>query len=134
VKPWLLFMKAATSSEYPVARGLNCNAAKYAVELLNHYPTTAVPEGKTPRQLLLEHMGAANPVPNHYCFRKFGEPGWVYIPKDRRVQGNKFAPRATKTYFIGPEGSRICLMWNPEAQKEVRTSNVTFASATLLDA
>ena len=49
-------------------------AAKYAVELLNHYPTTAVPDGKTPRQLLLEHTGAANPVPNLCSFRKFGEP------------------------------------------------------------
>jgi hypothetical protein len=88
-------------------------AAKYAVELLNHYPTTAVPDGKTPRQLLLKHMGAANPVPNLCSFRKFGEPGWVHIPKDRRVQGEKFAPRATKMYFIGREGSdftsRICV-------------------------
>jgi hypothetical protein len=109
-------------------------AAKYAVELLNHYPTTAVPDGKTPRQLLLEHMGAANPVPNLCSFRKFGEPGWVHIPKERRVQGNKFAPRATKMYFIGRESSRIYLMWNTETQKEVRTSSVTFASAPLLDA
>jgi hypothetical protein len=109
-------------------------AAKYAVELLNHYPTTSVPDGKTPRQLLLEHMGAANPVPNLCSFRKFGEPGWVYIPKDRRVQGEKFAPRAIKMYFIGREGSRLYLMWNPETQKEVRTSSVTFASAPLLDA
>jgi hypothetical protein len=60
-------------------------AAKYAVELLNHYPTTAVPNGKTPRQLLLEHIGASNPVPNLCSFRKFGEPGWVHIPKERRV-------------------------------------------------
>jgi hypothetical protein len=37
-------------------------------------------------------------------------------------------------YFIGREGSRIYLMWNMETQKEVRTSSVTFASATLLDA
>jgi hypothetical protein len=37
-------------------------------------------------------------------------------------------------YFIGREGSRIYLMWNPETQKEVRTTSVTFASAPLLDA
>jgi hypothetical protein len=109
-------------------------AAKYAVELQNHYPTTAIPDGKTPRQLLLEHIGAANPVPDLYSFRKFGEPGWVHIPKERRVQGEKFAPRAIKMYFIGREGSRIYLMWNPETQKEVRTTSVTFASAPLLDA
>jgi hypothetical protein len=85
-------------------------AAKYAVELQNYYPTTAIPDGKTPRQLLLEHMGAANPVPNLYSFRKFGEPGWVHIPKERRVQGKKFAPRAVKMYFIGRKSSRIYLM------------------------
>jgi hypothetical protein len=109
-------------------------AAKYAVELLNHYPTTAVLDSKTPRQLLLEHIGVANPVPNLCSFRKFGEPGWVHIPKERRVQGEKFAPRAIKMYFIGREGSRIYLMWNLATQKEVRTSSVTFASAPLLDA
>jgi hypothetical protein len=81
-------------------------AAKYAVELQNYYPTTAILDGKTPRQLLLKHMGAANLVPNLYSFCKFGEPGWVYIPKERRVQGKKFAPRAIKMYFISREGSR----------------------------
>jgi hypothetical protein len=39
-------------------------AARYAVELLNHYPTTAVPCGKTPRQMLLEHMKVVNPLEN----------------------------------------------------------------------
>jgi len=37
-------------------------------------------------------------------------------------------------YFTGRESSCIYLMWNPETQKEVRTTNVTFASAPLLDA
>jgi hypothetical protein len=110
-------------------------AATYAVELLNYYLTTAVPDDKTPQQLLLEHTGAANPVPNLCNFRKFGEPGWVYIPKERRVQGEKFAPRATKMYFVGREGSRIYIMWDPVAKKVVRSSSVTFASCDdLLDA
>jgi hypothetical protein len=110
-------------------------AATYAVELLNHYPTTAVPDDKTPQQLLLEHTGAANPVSNLCTFRKFGEPGWVHIPKERRVQGEKFAPRATQVYFVGREGSRIYMMWEPIAKKIVRSSSVTFASCEdLLDA
>jgi hypothetical protein len=109
-------------------------AAKYAIELQNHYPTTAILDNKTPRQLLLEHIGAANPVPDLYSFRKFGEPGWVHIPKERRVQGEKFTPRAIKMYFISRESSCIYLMWNPETQKEVRTASVTFASAPLLNA
>jgi hypothetical protein len=49
-------------------------AATYAVKLLNHYLTTAVPDNKTPQQLLLKHTGAANPIPNLCNFRKFSEP------------------------------------------------------------
>jgi hypothetical protein len=110
-------------------------AATYAAELLNHYSKTAVPDDKTPLLLLLEHTGAANPVANLCTFRKFGEPGWVYIPKERRVQGEKFAPRTTKTYIVGREGSRIYMMWDPAAKKVVRSSSVTFASCDdLLDA
>jgi hypothetical protein len=73
-------------------------------------------------------------VPDLYSFRKFSEPGWVHIPKERRVQGEKFTPRAIKIYFISRKSSCIYLMWNPETQKEVRTASVTFASAPLLDA
>jgi hypothetical protein len=110
-------------------------AARYAVDLLNHYPTTAVTDNKTPQQLLLEHTGAANPVPNLCSFRKFGEPGWVHIPEERRVQSKKFAPRAQKMYFVGREGSRIYLMWDLNARKVVRSSSVVFSStANLLDA
>jgi hypothetical protein len=52
---------------------------------MNHCPTTAIPSGKTPRQLLLEFMNILNPVLNLYALQKFGEPGWVYIPKQRRA-------------------------------------------------
>ncbi|KAH3904530.1 hypothetical protein HBH56_232080 [Parastagonospora nodorum] len=110
-------------------------AATYAAELLNHYSTTAVPDDKTPQPLLLEHTAAANPVPNFSTFRKFGDPGWIYIPRERRVRGEKFAPRATKMYFVGREGPRIYMMWDPTAKKVARSSSVTFASCDdLLDA
>jgi hypothetical protein len=39
-------------------------AARYAVKLLNYYPTTAVLCGKTPRQMLLEHIKVVNLVPS----------------------------------------------------------------------
>jgi hypothetical protein len=105
--------------------------ARYATELINHYPTTAVAGGKTPRQLLLEYMNTPNSVPNLYSLRKYGELGYVHIPEQCRVRGDKFLPRAIKAYFVGREGSRIYLMWDPAAQKVIRTSSVKFANAPL---
>jgi len=84
--------------------------ARYAAELINHNPTTAVLGGKTPRQLLVEYMGTPIPVPNLYSIRKYGELGFVHIPEQRRVQGDKFSAHAFKAYFVGREGSRIYLM------------------------
>jgi hypothetical protein len=110
-------------------------AARYAVDLLNHYPTTAITDNKTPQQLLLEHTGATNPVPNLYSFRKFGELGWVHIPEERRVQSKTFAPCAQKMYFVGRKGFCIYLMWDLNARKVVRSSSVVFSStANLVDA
>jgi hypothetical protein len=98
---------------------------------MNHWPTTAIPDGKTPRQLLLKFMNTLNPIPNLYALRKFGEPGWVHISEQRRNQGDKFLPRATKQYFVGREGSRIYLMWNPDTNKVTRTSSVKWVNAPL---
>jgi hypothetical protein len=100
-------------------------AARYAVKLLNHYLTIAVLCGKTPRQMLLEHMKVVNLVPNLYSVRTFGEPGYVHTPVQKRVQSAKFQPRATKMYFVGREGSRIYHMWDSETGKVHRTSSVT---------
>ena len=105
--------------------------ARYAAELINHYPTTVVPGGKTPRQLLMEYIGTPNPVPNLHSIRKYGELGFVHIPEQRRVQGNKFSARAFKAYFVGREGSRIYLMWDPVSNRVIRTSSVKFANAPL---
>jgi hypothetical protein len=101
-------------------------AARYAVKLLNHYPTTAVPCGKTPRQMLLEHMKVVNPVPSLHLVRTFGEPGYVHTPVQKRVQSAKFQPRATKMYFVGRKGSRIYHMWDSETGKVHRSSSVTW--------
>jgi hypothetical protein len=86
------------------------HVACYAIEIMNHCLTTATPDGKTSCQLLLEFMNIPNLIPNLYALRTFGEPGWVHIPEQRRTQGNKFSPRATKQYFVGCKGSRIYLM------------------------
>jgi hypothetical protein len=107
-------------------------AACYAVELLNHYPTTAVPCGKTPRQMLLEHMKVVNPVPSLHSVRTFGEPGYVHTPVQKRIESAKFQPRATKMYFVGREGSRIYHMWDSATGKVHRSSSVTWAKHELV--
>jgi hypothetical protein len=106
-------------------------ASRYAIKIMNHCPTTAIPSGKTRRQLLLEFMNIPNPVPNLYALRKFDKPGWVHIPEQRRAQGDKFLPRATKQYFVGREGSRIYLTWDPDTKKVTRTSSVKWIAAPL---
>ncbi|KAA8610832.1 hypothetical protein PtrV1_14039, partial [Pyrenophora tritici-repentis] len=91
-------------------------AAQYSIDVLNHSVSSAVLDSKTPRQLLFEHMKVANPVPNLCSFRTFGEAGYVHQPVQRRVQSAKFEPRSVKMYFVGREGSRIYLMWDPVTQ------------------
>ncbi|KAF7568939.1 hypothetical protein PtrM4_113540 [Pyrenophora tritici-repentis] len=101
-------------------------AAQYSIDVLNHSVSSAVPDSKTPRQLLFEHMKVANPVPNLCSFRTFGEAGYVHQPVQRRVQSAKFEPRSVKMYFVGREGSRIYLMWDPVTQSIHRTSSVAW--------
>jgi hypothetical protein len=109
-------------------------AARYSIELLNHTPTTAVADGKTPQRLRLEHMKVVNPVPNLHSFRRYGETGYVHTPAQKRVQSAKFEPRATKMYFVGRDGSRIYLMWDPKTDSVHRTSSVGWAKHELVEA
>jgi hypothetical protein len=51
--------------------------SRYAIEIMNHCITTAIPSGKTPRQLLLEFINIPNPVPNLYALRKFGDASTI---------------------------------------------------------
>jgi hypothetical protein len=101
-------------------------AARYSIDVLNHTPTTAVPDDKTPRQLVLEHMQFANLVPNLSSIRVYRELGFVHRPAQRRVKGARFDSRATGTYFVGREGSRIYLMWDPVTATVHQTSSVTW--------
>jgi hypothetical protein len=101
---------------------------------MNHYPSTTLPNGKTPRQLLLEFLKTPNLVLSVYGIRKFRLPGWANIPKQRCTTGNKFSPRARKAYMIGRDGSRIYYMWDPETNKVSRTSSVAWAKHGLIEA
>lgn len=108
-------------------------AAEYSIDLMNHTPTTSLPDGKTPKQLLLEHMKVVNTIPNLSTLRTFGEPGYVHTAEQRRHKGSKFEPRAEKHYFVGRQGSRIYLMWNPRTKRITRTSSVTWATHPLTE-
>jgi hypothetical protein len=108
-------------------------AAEYSIDLMNHTPTASLPDGKTPRQLLLEHMKVVNTVPNLSTVRTFGEPGYVHTPEQRRTKGSKFEPRAERCYFVGRQGSRIYLMWHPRLDRVTRTSSVTWATYPLTE-
>jgi hypothetical protein len=99
-------------------------ATKYTAKLINHYLSTALPDGKTPRQLLLEFLKTLNLVPSVYGIRKFGQPGWAHIPEQRRITGDKFSPRSRKAYMVGRDGSRIFYMWDPKTNKVSCTSSV----------
>jgi hypothetical protein len=109
-------------------------ATKYTAKLINYYLSTALPDGKTLQQLLLEFLKTPNPVPSVYSMRKFRQTGWAYIPKQRCITGDKFSPRARKAYIVGRDGSRIFYMWDPETNKVSRTSSVAWAKHSLVEA
>jgi hypothetical protein len=92
-----------------------------------------LPCGKTPRQMLLEHMKVVNPVPSLHSVRTFGEPGYIHTPVQKRVQSAKFQPCATKMYFVGCEGSRIYHMWDSATGKVHRSSSVPWAKHELVE-
>jgi len=104
-------------------------AARYACELANLYPTMALEDRKTPRQKLLECLQVANPIPNLYSIHKFGAPSWLHKPVQRRVQAEKFEPRAIKAYYVGRDGSRIYYMYVPETNNVIRASSVAWPTA-----
>jgi hypothetical protein len=85
-------------------------AARLAIEALNNTPSDAVPGGVSSQQLLLEHMNAANPIPNFHSFRQYREAGWCHIPAERCAMSVKFDERSTKIHYVGRIGSRIHLM------------------------
>ena len=58
--------------------------------------------------------------------RVLGCKAYVYIQKQRRVQSQKFGPRAEEGYLVGFEGNHIYRIWIPKRNKVVRSSTVTF--------
>jgi hypothetical protein len=100
-------------------------ASRYAIELLNHTPSRVL-NGRTPQQLRLESTGVADPIPNLHSFRSYRETG--YVNREQRQKGAKFDGRAVSMHFVGREGSRIYLMWDPQTRNVNQSSSVAWAS------
>jgi hypothetical protein len=56
----------------------------------------------------------------------FGHVGYAHTPEQKRVKGDKFAPRAVKAHLVGMVGDHIYQMWIPDTGKIITTASVKF--------
>jgi hypothetical protein len=76
--------------------------------------------------VLSEFCEQTHVLPNIAHWRTFGCTAYAYIPKQKRVQGQKFHVRAQKGKLVGYEGDHIYRIYIPTQNKVIRTSHVTF--------
>ena len=103
-------------------------AAKYMARIHNLLSSSVLPGNITPLEAWNRDVGYPNPVPNVANLHAFGHAGYVHIPAQTRVKGDKFAPRACRGHLVGMVGEHIYEMWIPETGKVVRTASVKFDS------
>ncbi|KAJ5876478.1 uncharacterized protein N7529_002062 [Penicillium soppii] len=98
-------------------------AAIYIVNRLANSET-----GKSPITLWRELLHIQNTKPTLKHLRPWGSTAYVHIPKDKRVQSRKAAPRAWKGYLIGYEGDggHVYQIWDPVNQEMKRSRDVAF--------
>jgi len=101
-------------------------AFQTALRMLNRTPTRINPGSKTPFQVISEFLGNEVTIPTIKHWRRYGCTAYVHVPKQTRVQGDKFAPRATKGQLVGYEGDSIYRIYLPDKKRVIRTSHVTF--------
>jgi hypothetical protein len=85
-------------------------AAEYTTRLLNLTATSALEGDVTPIELWNRGVGCPNPVPNVGKMHAFGHTGYVHIPSEKRVKGEKFEPRALPGHLVGMVGESIYKM------------------------
>ncbi|KAI2732949.1 hypothetical protein DTO013E5_10235 [Penicillium roqueforti] len=73
-------------------------------------------------------LGIDNPDPSLKHLRPWGTTVYVHIPKEKRVQARKAAPRSWKGHLMGYEGDNghILKIWNPETRKITISRDVSF--------
>ncbi|KAA8621799.1 rve domain-containing protein [Pyrenophora tritici-repentis] len=103
-------------------------AAKYMARIHNLVSNSNLPGKITPLEAWNRSIGYPNPVPNVAKMHAFGHVGYAHIPAQKRVTGDKFAPRAHKGHLVGMIGENIYQMWIPETDEIVTTASVRFDS------
>ncbi|KAG9381534.1 rve domain containing protein [Pyrenophora tritici-repentis] len=103
-------------------------AAKYMARIHNLVSNSNLPGKITPLEAWNRSIGYPNPVPNVAKMHAFGHVGYAHIPAQKRVKGDKFAPRAHKGHLVGMIGENIYQMWIPETDEIVTTASVRFDS------
>ncbi|OQD78931.1 hypothetical protein PENANT_c071G04033 [Penicillium antarcticum] len=84
--------------------------------------------GKSPIQVWREMLGIENAKPSLTHLRPWGSIAYVHIPKSKRVQSRKMAPRATKGHlmgYVGDHGHQF-KVWDPISMKIVESRDVGF--------
>ena len=74
----------------------------------------------------------SNLVLNVVKIHAFGHISYAYIPSQKRVTGDKFAPRAKKGHLVSIAGENIYLMQILETNEIITTASVRFDSYLLL--
>jgi hypothetical protein len=106
-------------------------AAKFMARVHNLISNSKLPGKITPLECWNRSIGYPNPVPNVAKMHAFGHVGYAHIPSQKRVIGDKFAPRAKKGHLVGMAGENIYLMWIPETDEIITTASVRFDSYSL---
>jgi hypothetical protein len=115
---------AMTAAGLPMKLWPYC--AKYMVRLQNILSSSVLPGNITPMESWNKDIGYPNTIPNVAKLHAFGHPGYIFIPPQKRVKGDKFAPRAKQGHLVGMKGKHIYEMWLPESDKIVTTVSVKF--------
>ncbi|KAF1830687.1 hypothetical protein BDW02DRAFT_608322, partial [Decorospora gaudefroyi] len=103
-------------------------AVKYMARIHNLVSNSNFPDRVTPLEVWNRAIGYPNPVPNVAKLHQFGHVGYTHIPAQKRVRGDKFAPRAHKGHLVGMIGEHIYQMWIPELEEIIVTASVKFDS------
>lgn len=109
-------------------------AVKMACHILNRSATKSL-NNMTPYQALSALLGEAKGIgkkPDVSNLRVFGCRAYIHIPKERRVQSQKFKPRAQIGKLVGYNGHHNYLIYVPERGDVIVSPHVSF-DETLID-
>jgi hypothetical protein len=98
-----------------------------SIWVINRLPTRANKDNMIPLVKWHSYMGRSY-SPSFKHVKIYGCDAFVHIPKDKRVVGDKLAPRAWKGRLVGYEGEhgRIYRIWSPQDGKVHRARDVDF--------